>query len=100
MHVCSCFPEYFYDQEERSDEEAEPTFSEDEAVSQKGLRRSQSVKITRSRIRKDVSGLFSSGDGEKDPNKTEDKSKGQTKQFDELVCVSRLFPGSLRITED
>ncbi|XP_034021087.1 receptor expression-enhancing protein 3-like isoform X2 [Thalassophryne amazonica] len=36
--------EYYYDQDERSDEEAEPTFSEDEAVSQKGLRRSQSVK--------------------------------------------------------
>uniref|UniRef100_A0A667XDQ8 Receptor expression-enhancing protein n=1 Tax=Myripristis murdjan TaxID=586833 RepID=A0A667XDQ8_9TELE len=45
---------YYYDQEERSDEEAEPTFSEDEAVTQKGLRRSQSVKITRSRVRKDV----------------------------------------------
>uniref|UniRef100_A0A3B3DKG6 Receptor expression-enhancing protein n=1 Tax=Oryzias melastigma TaxID=30732 RepID=A0A3B3DKG6_ORYME len=39
---------------ERSDEEAEPTFSEDEAVSQKGLRRSQSVKMTRSRARKDA----------------------------------------------
>ncbi|XP_024153890.1 receptor expression-enhancing protein 3 [Oryzias melastigma] len=46
--------ESFYDQEERSDEEAEPTFSEDEAVSQKGLRRSQSVKMTRSRARKDA----------------------------------------------
>ncbi|XP_067431647.1 receptor expression-enhancing protein 3 isoform X2 [Thunnus thynnus] len=46
--------EYFYDQEERSDEEAEPTFSEDEAVSQKGLRRSQSVKMARSRVRKEV----------------------------------------------
>ncbi|XP_038129595.1 receptor expression-enhancing protein 3 isoform X1 [Cyprinodon tularosa] len=45
--------EYYYDQEDVSDEEAEPTFSEDEAVSQKGLRRSQSVKITRSRVRKD-----------------------------------------------
>ncbi|KAF6729373.1 Receptor expression-enhancing protein 3 [Oryzias melastigma] len=32
----------------------EPTFSEDEAVSQKGLRRSQSVKMTRSRARKDA----------------------------------------------
>lgn len=48
-------PEYFYEQE-RSDEEAEPTFSEDEAVTQKGLRRSQSVKITRSKGRKDVRG--------------------------------------------
>ncbi|XP_038129597.1 receptor expression-enhancing protein 3 isoform X3 [Cyprinodon tularosa] len=46
--------EYYYDQEDVSDEEAEPTFSEDEAVSQKGLRRSQSVKITRSRVRKDL----------------------------------------------
>ncbi|XP_023196514.1 receptor expression-enhancing protein 3 isoform X1 [Xiphophorus maculatus] len=45
--------EYYYEQEDGSDEEAEPTFSEDEAVSQKGLRRSQSVKITRSRVRKD-----------------------------------------------
>ncbi|XP_036936996.1 receptor expression-enhancing protein 3 isoform X2 [Acanthopagrus latus] len=44
--------EYFYDQDE--DDEAEPTFSEDEAVTQKGLRRSQSVKITRSRVRKDA----------------------------------------------
>lgn len=52
MYVC--FSEYFYDQEERTDEEGEPTFSEDEAVSQKGLRRSQSVKISRSRVRKDV----------------------------------------------
>uniref|UniRef100_A0A3B3W358 Receptor expression-enhancing protein n=1 Tax=Poecilia latipinna TaxID=48699 RepID=A0A3B3W358_9TELE len=41
-------------QEDGSDDEAEPTFSEDEAVSQKGLRRSQSVKITRSRVRKDL----------------------------------------------
>ena len=56
--MCVCFSEYYYDQEERSDEEAEPTFSEDEAVSQKGLRRSQSVKIARSRVRKDVSVLY------------------------------------------
>ncbi|CAL8301767.1 unnamed protein product [Lota lota] len=48
-------PEYYYDQEDdRTDEEAEPTFSEDEAVTQRGLRRSQSVKITRSRVRKDT----------------------------------------------
>ncbi|XP_004080779.1 receptor expression-enhancing protein 3 [Oryzias latipes] len=46
--------ENYYDEEDRSDEEAEPTFSEDEAVSQKGLRRSQSVKMTRSRARKDA----------------------------------------------
>uniref|UniRef100_A0A1A7XQU6 Receptor expression-enhancing protein n=1 Tax=Iconisemion striatum TaxID=60296 RepID=A0A1A7XQU6_9TELE len=46
--------EYYYDQEDRTDEEAEPTFSEDEAVCQKGLRRSQSVKITRSKLRKDA----------------------------------------------
>lgn len=53
MYVFSSL-EYYYDQEERTDEEAEPTFSEDEAVTQKGLRRSQSVKMTRSRVRKDV----------------------------------------------
>ncbi|KAM7371318.1 hypothetical protein PAMP_010799 [Pampus punctatissimus] len=46
--------EYFYDQEGETDEDTGPTFSEDEAVSQKGLRRSQSVKITRSRVRKDA----------------------------------------------
>ncbi|TNN62864.1 Receptor expression-enhancing protein 3 [Liparis tanakae] len=46
--------DYFYDQDERSDEEAEPIFSEDEAVTQKGLRRSQSVKITRSKVRRDA----------------------------------------------
>lgn len=50
--------EYCSDQEESADEETEPTFSEDEAVSQRGLRRSQSVKMTRSRVRKDVSALF------------------------------------------
>ncbi|XP_077594890.1 receptor expression-enhancing protein 3 [Stigmatopora nigra] len=46
--------EYFYDQDqdERSDDET--IFSEDEAVTQKGLRRSQSMKITRSKIRKDA----------------------------------------------
>ncbi|KAG7226569.1 hypothetical protein INR49_003726 [Caranx melampygus] len=47
-------PEYYYDQDERTDEEAEPTFSEDEAVTQRGLRRSQSAKITRARVRKDA----------------------------------------------
>ncbi|XP_037134904.1 receptor expression-enhancing protein 3 [Syngnathus acus] len=46
--------EYFYDQDDRSDDDTEPTFSEDEAVSQKGLRRSQSVKLTRARVRKDA----------------------------------------------
>ncbi|XP_051927250.1 receptor expression-enhancing protein 3 [Hippocampus zosterae] len=46
--------EYFYDQDDRSDDDTEPTLSEDEAVSQKGLRRSQSVKLTRSRVRKDA----------------------------------------------
>ncbi|XP_061612688.1 receptor expression-enhancing protein 3 [Phyllopteryx taeniolatus] len=46
--------EYFYDQNDRSDDETEPMFSEDEAVSQKGLRRSQSVKLMRSRVRKDA----------------------------------------------
>ena len=54
--VCVC-AEHYYDQEDdRTDEEADPIFSEDEAVTQRGLRRSQSVKITRSRVRKDVSG--------------------------------------------
>lgn len=43
--------EYFYEPE---DDEGEPTFSEDEAVTQKGLRRSQSVKLTRSKLRKDA----------------------------------------------
>lgn len=61
--MCFCFSEYFYDQEERTDEEAEPTFSEDEAVSQKGLRRSQSVKISRSRVRKDVSVILLTAKG-------------------------------------
>ncbi|KAF3854114.1 hypothetical protein F7725_014802 [Dissostichus mawsoni] len=50
-------PDYYYAEEERSDDEAEPTFSEDEAVTQKGLRRSQSVKMTRSRVRRDVSSV-------------------------------------------
>ncbi|XP_062330379.1 receptor expression-enhancing protein 3 [Osmerus eperlanus] len=45
---------YEYEQDDRTDEETEPTFSEDEAVTQRGLRRSQSVKITRSKGRKDV----------------------------------------------
>uniref|UniRef100_A0A3Q3VRV7 Receptor expression-enhancing protein n=1 Tax=Mola mola TaxID=94237 RepID=A0A3Q3VRV7_MOLML len=42
------------DEEQGTDEEPEPTFSEDEAVTQKGLRRSQSVKLSRSRVRKDA----------------------------------------------
>lgn len=50
--------DYFYDNEDRTDEEAEPTFSEDEALTQRGVRRSQSVKLTRSRVRKDVRLLF------------------------------------------
>ncbi|XP_015202247.1 receptor expression-enhancing protein 3 [Lepisosteus oculatus] len=41
------------DAEDRSDEEAEATFSEDEALAQRGLRRSQSVKLSRSRLRKE-----------------------------------------------
>lgn len=52
---CSCISDYVYDPEEQSDEDAEATFSEDEAVTQKGLRRSQSVKMTRARVRRDVS---------------------------------------------
>ncbi|CAL9699616.1 unnamed protein product [Knipowitschia caucasica] len=46
--------EYNYEAEERTDEDGEAIFSEDEAVTQKGLRRSQSVKITRSKLRKDA----------------------------------------------
>uniref|UniRef100_UPI001EAF23E0 receptor expression-enhancing protein 3-like n=1 Tax=Oncorhynchus gorbuscha TaxID=8017 RepID=UPI001EAF23E0 len=45
---------YAYDQEDRTDEEGEQLFSEDEAVTQRGLRRSQSVKIVRSKARKDA----------------------------------------------
>lgn len=46
---------YERDQDERTDEdESEPVFSEDEAVSQRGVRRSQSHKVTRSKIRKDA----------------------------------------------
>ncbi|XP_062382177.1 receptor expression-enhancing protein 3 isoform X2 [Sardina pilchardus] len=47
---------YEYEQEDRTDDddEQEPVFSEDEAVTHKGVRRSQSVKITRSRLRKDA----------------------------------------------
>ena len=53
--MCVCSLDYYeYEQDDRTDEETEPTFSEDEAVSQRGLRRSQSVKITRSKGRKDV----------------------------------------------
>ncbi|XP_028824392.1 receptor expression-enhancing protein 3 isoform X2 [Denticeps clupeoides] len=46
---------YGYDREERTDEEEEeePTFSEDEALTQRGIRRSQSVKISRSKVRRD-----------------------------------------------
>ncbi|XP_041124714.1 receptor expression-enhancing protein 3-like isoform X2 [Polyodon spathula] len=40
--------------EEISDEEIEGACSEDEALTQRGVRRSQSVKITRSRARKDM----------------------------------------------
>lgn len=58
IHLCFLILDYFYDNEDRTDEEAEPTFSEDEALTQRGVRRSQSVKITRSRVRKDVRLLF------------------------------------------
>lgn len=54
IYLCFLILEYFYDIGERTDEDADPTFSEDEALTQRGLRRSQSVKITRSRVRKDV----------------------------------------------
>ncbi|XP_023686690.1 receptor expression-enhancing protein 3 [Paramormyrops kingsleyae] len=45
---------YAYNPEERSDEEVEGMFSEDEAVTQRGVRRSQSVKLSRSKLRKEV----------------------------------------------
>ncbi|XP_036428161.1 receptor expression-enhancing protein 3 [Colossoma macropomum] len=45
---------YQYEPEERTDEEGEAVFSEDEAVTQRGLRRSQSVKVSRSKLRKDA----------------------------------------------
>ncbi|KAJ8395997.1 hypothetical protein AAFF_G00025290 [Aldrovandia affinis] len=45
---------YPYEQEDRTDEEMEGTFSEDEAVSQRGMRRSQTVRISRSKVRKEA----------------------------------------------
>uniref|UniRef100_A0A672KWD0 Receptor expression-enhancing protein n=1 Tax=Sinocyclocheilus grahami TaxID=75366 RepID=A0A672KWD0_SINGR len=48
--------EYYHgDDDDRSDDEGKPVYSEDEAVSHHGLRRSQSVRITRSKLRRDVS---------------------------------------------
>lgn len=47
--------EYYHsDDNDRSDDEGKAVFSEDEAVSHHGLRRSQSVKITRSKVRRDA----------------------------------------------
>ncbi|KAF4106846.1 receptor expression-enhancing protein 3 isoform X1 [Onychostoma macrolepis] len=47
--------EYYHgDDDDRSDDEDKPVYSEDEAVSHHGLRRSQSVKMTRSKMRKDA----------------------------------------------
>ncbi|KTG39257.1 hypothetical protein cypCar_00016232 [Cyprinus carpio] len=47
--------EYYHgDDDDRSDDEGKAVYSEDEAVSHHGLRRSQSVKITRSRLRRDA----------------------------------------------
>ncbi|XP_076856132.1 receptor expression-enhancing protein 3 isoform X2 [Brachyhypopomus gauderio] len=45
---------YQYEQEDRTDEDGDAIFSEDEAVTQRGVRRSQSVKLTRSKLRKDA----------------------------------------------
>ncbi|XP_035259635.1 receptor expression-enhancing protein 3 [Anguilla anguilla] len=46
---------YQYEQEYKTDEENEEgAFSEDEAVAQRGVRRSQSVKISRSKLRKEA----------------------------------------------
>ncbi|KAI5103058.1 receptor expression-enhancing protein 3, partial [Silurus meridionalis] len=42
------------DEDHRGDDDSETVFSEDEAVSQRGLRRSQSTKVTRTKLRKDV----------------------------------------------
>ncbi|XP_073684358.1 receptor expression-enhancing protein 3 [Garra rufa] len=46
--------EYYRDDDDRSDDDGKPVYSEDEAVSHHGLRRSQSVKITRSKLRRDL----------------------------------------------
>ncbi|XP_056325656.1 receptor expression-enhancing protein 3 [Danio aesculapii] len=47
--------EYYHgDDDDRSDDDSKPVFSEDEAVSHHGLRRSQSVKVTRSKLRRDA----------------------------------------------
>ncbi|KAG9341819.1 hypothetical protein JZ751_018541 [Albula glossodonta] len=56
QHSATDSSEYYpYDQEMegRAGDDADGTFSEDEAVTQRGLRRSQSVKITRSKARKE-----------------------------------------------
>lgn len=46
---------YYEDaEEERGGNDSDTVFSEDEAVTQRGLRRSQSTKSTRSKHRKDV----------------------------------------------
>ncbi|RXN28855.1 receptor expression-enhancing 3-like protein [Labeo rohita] len=45
--------EYYRDDDDGSDDDGKPVYSEDEAVSHHGLRRSQTVKITRSKLRKD-----------------------------------------------
>ncbi|KAJ8360240.1 hypothetical protein SKAU_G00167650 [Synaphobranchus kaupii] len=45
---------YEQDLESRAGDDADGTFSEDEAVTQRGMRRSQSVKMTRSRVRKEA----------------------------------------------
>uniref|UniRef100_A0A8C1H639 Receptor expression-enhancing protein n=1 Tax=Cyprinus carpio carpio TaxID=630221 RepID=A0A8C1H639_CYPCA len=42
------------DDDDRSDDEGKIVYSEDEAVSHHGLRRSQSVKVTRSKLRRDA----------------------------------------------
>ncbi|MCI4384096.1 hypothetical protein PGIGA_G00034630 [Pangasianodon gigas] len=46
--------DYYEDaEEERGDDESEAVFSEDEALTQRGIRRSQSTKVSRSKLRKD-----------------------------------------------
>ncbi|XP_030629933.1 receptor expression-enhancing protein 3 isoform X1 [Chanos chanos] len=44
---------YSHEQEDGSDEEGDTVFSEDEAVSSRGVRRSHSVKVVRSKLRRD-----------------------------------------------
>ncbi|XP_053368025.1 receptor expression-enhancing protein 3 [Clarias gariepinus] len=46
-------PDYYEDPEDDRGDDDEVVFSEDEAVTQRGIRRSQSTKVSRTRLRKD-----------------------------------------------